>query len=632
MKKIWLFCMLGFICGVAVLITTGDLFSQRGMKIKIRTQDGKVLPLYRDSYALVVGNGSYTNGWEPLTGTLQDVKAVKTTLKKHGFHVTLKTDLSKAAFDRAFAEFVLTSGEDTDNRLLFYYAGHGYTRKSASGEDLGYLVMVDAPDPNADKVGFELESIAMESLVTQAEKILSRHVLFVFDSCFSGTILNARDRLERPESISDNIKHPVRQFITAGRAGEVVPDHSDFNQAFLDMLEGRADEPFADGYITGEELGFYLKHKVPEYNPAQHPQYGKIRNPKLDKGDFVFVLEKPAAPGVEPLPTIATLDVTSTPVGATVYLDGNRIGSTPLREYKIDTGVSRQKTVEVGLELSGYESQVVRLLLKGGSITPWKADLKKIIIKEEIIIIQADPSVSIIPAGMVRIPAGEFQMGSNKGGDSDEKPVHTVYVDAFYMDKYEVTVGQYKAFVRSTGHPSPDWSWVAKHSPTDQHPMIDVSWHDAMAYAVWSGKRLPTEAEWEYAARGGLAGKKYPWGNTIDAGKASYNFNVGKTTPVGRYAANGYGLYDMAGNVMEWCLDAYDENFYVNSPRRNPLSGVNNIKWLLDNHRNIKSSRVLRGGTWRYPAWSARVASRSKFAPTLTHYDIGFRCVRSVSP
>ena len=594
MKKIWLFCMFGLICSAAVLLTTGDLFSgpvfpkvlfsQRGMKIKIRTQDGKVLPLYRDSYALVVGNGSYTNGWEPLTSALQDVKAVETTLKKHGFHVTLKTNLNKAAFDRAFAEFVLTSGEDADNRLLFYYAGHGYTRKSASGEDLGYLVMVDAPDPNADKVGFELESIAMESLVTQAEKILSRHVLFVFDSCFSGTILNARDRLDRPESISDNIKHPVRQFITAGRAGEVVPDHSDFNQAFLDILEGRADEPFADGYITGEELGFYLKHKVPEYNPAQHPQYGKIRNPKLDKGDFVFVLENLVAPGiVESLPTTATLDVTSTPVGATVYLDGNRIGSTPLREYKIDTGVSRQKTVEVGVELSGYESQVVRLLLKGGGITPWKADLKKIIIKEKIIIRPADPSVRIIPAGMVLIPAGEFQMDSN-GGFDNEKPVYTVYVDAFYMDKYEVTVGQYKAFVRATGHRSPDWSKVAKYSPTDRHPMIYVSWHDAMAYSVWAGKRLPTKAEWEYAARGGLVGKKYPWGDMIDASKANYDGNVGKTTPVGRYGANGYGLYDTAGNVWEWCLDEYDKNFYRNSPRRNPLSGANSIQWLLDNY------------------------------------------------
>ena len=148
--------------------------------------------------------------------------------------------MTKDQFERAFAEFVFRSGEDANNRLLFYYAGHGHTRKSAADEDLGYLVMVDAPAPRIDEVGFELESVDMEWLVTQAEKIQARHALFVFDSCFSGTILNARVQLDRPENISDSVRYPVRQFITAGRAGESVPDYSDFKQAFLDLLEGRA--------------------------------------------------------------------------------------------------------------------------------------------------------------------------------------------------------------------------------------------------------------------------------------------------------------------------------------------------------------------------------------------------------
>lgn len=293
MKKRLIFLLFTALCFFLCLIIIDGLLSQtnRGMKtITVHTKGGKAIELYKDSYALVVGNGNYTNGWDLLSGALKDVKEVETVLKKHGFHVTLKKNLTKAQFDRAFAEFVLRSGKDPNNRLLFYYAGHGYTRKSAADEDLGYLVMVDAPAPGVDEVGFELESIPMESLVTQAEKILARHALFVFDSCFSGTILNARDQFNRPASISDNVQYPVRQFITAGKAGEIVPDHSDFKQAFLDLLEGRAREPFPDGYITGEELGFYLKNQVPVYNPTQHPQYGKIRNPKLDKGDFVFVL------------------------------------------------------------------------------------------------------------------------------------------------------------------------------------------------------------------------------------------------------------------------------------------------------------------------------------------------------
>ena len=639
MKRYSLFLAFSLLCGAIVLITANELFSQRGMKITIRTQSGEEIPLYKDSYAFVVGNGNYTNGWDPLEGALQDVTEVAKALETHGFVVTLKTDLTKAAFETSFADFVFNAGQDTANRLLFYYAGHGYTQRLANDQELGYLVMVDAPDPETDRIGFETCSVNMEGLVTKSKQIQARHALFIFDSCFSGTILNVRDRLKQPESISDSVRYPVRQFITAGRAGEVVPDKSVFKQTFLNLIEGRVAEPFRDGYITGEELGFYLKNQVPIYNAAQHPQYGKIRDPKLDQGDFVFVLGRTNTPGsVKPLSTIATLRVTSTPKGAKVYVDGNAIGSTPVSNHQIDTGVRRKKQVEVGLELSGYQSRVALLTLKGGEITPWDVQLKKMGTLKQ----QTQPQSSAkpapmsgrVPEGMVLIPAGEFQMGTNDG-DADEKPIHTVYVDAFYMDKYEVTVGQYKAFIQATGHkPPPTWSWVAKYSPTDQHPMSYVSWRDAMAYSIWAGKRLPTEAEWEKAARGGLVGKRYPWGDAIDPSKANYEKNVGKTTPVGSYAANGYGLYDMAGNVEEWCLDEYDRDFYKISPRRNPVSGANSIEWILDNYTNIKSFRVARGGSWfdiasnvRCPA---RRVGRSTF--TLSLLVFGFRCARSVTP
>ncbi len=173
------------------------------------------------------------------------------------------------------------------------------------------------------------------------------------------------------------------------------------------------------------------------------------------------------------------------------------------------------------------------------------------------------------PEGMVLIPVGEFDMGSNDPeADNDEQPVHTVYVDAFYMDKYEVTNLEYKKFVLA----NPRWQkdridrgfhdgyylkhWNGNNYPVGKsnHPVTYVSWYAAMAYAGWVNKRLPTEAEWECAARGGLACKKYPWGAVIDAGKANFNENVGDTTAVGKYPPNGYGLYDMAGNVWEWCL------------------------------------------------------------------------------
>ena len=270
--------------------------SDRGLKLTVTTSKGNRIDLYRDSYALIIGNSNYTNGWDPISGAIRDVTEVAEVLENHGFNITLKTDLTRQDFSRAMSEFSLKFGKDKDNRLLFYYAGHGYTRKLATGEELGYLVMVNAPVPNKDPIGLSLSSVDMQSLVTQAKIIHARHVLFMFDSCFSGSIINMRESVV-PESISENVRHPVRQFITAGRANEPVPDQSVFKQIFLDLLEGREKEPIPDNYITGEELGLYLKTKVPEYNPTQHPQYGKIRDPRLDKGDFVFALKLPVQSG-----------------------------------------------------------------------------------------------------------------------------------------------------------------------------------------------------------------------------------------------------------------------------------------------------------------------------------------------
>ena len=672
MKKYSLFLFFGILCSALFLITIRYLFSQtaRGMKtISVHTKTGKEIQLYKDSYALVIGNGNYTNDWDPLDGALTDVEEVETLLKKHGFHVTLKKDLTKAKFDRAFAEFVLKSGEDANSRLLFYYAGHGYTRKSATDEDLGYLVMVDAPAPETDKVGFELESVSMESLVTQTDKILARHVLFVFDSCFSGTVLNVRDRLTPPESISDRVQYPVRQFITAGRAGEAVPDHSDFKQAFLDLLDGRAREPFPDGYITGEELGFYLKNQVPVYNPAQHPQYGKIRNPKLDKGDFVFVLPKEEAlppPSPKERSTMATLTVTSTPNGADIYIDGGRIGKTPLVNHKINTGASRERQVEVSLELSGYQSRVVQLTLKGGQNTSWDKRLKKIRVStEQILPLSSAEPIDLsggIPEDMVLIPAGEFQMGSNAPeAENNERPVHTVYVNEFYMDVYEVTNAQYKEFVEANSH----WAKNPRRArvrlptgykvrlPTGHHgnnylknwnennyqfgkgnyPVTYVNWHAAMAYARWARKRLPTEAEWEKAARGGLSGKKYPWGDSIDSKKANYGSDITYMTAVGMYPPNPYGLYDMAGNVWEWCFDEYRSDFYKNSPSRNPVAGEGGIAYTINNFINTTNACVLRGGSWYGdPAEFLRAATRRGNAPEYTNLNVGFRCVKTIFP
>ena len=250
--------------------------------------------------------------------------------------------------------------------------------------------------------------------------------------------------------------------------------------------------------------------------------------------------------------------------------------------------------------------------------------------------------------GMVLIPAGEFEMG-NKGPAvkmygplEDELPLHTVDVDAFYIDKYEVTNAEFKKFLDA----NPEWQkdnvrfvgnetylgyWNGNDYPEGQgnHP-VNVNWYAAMAYAKWVGKRLPTEAEWEKAARGGLKNKDYPWGDSIDTSMANYEVNP-STVSVGSYPPNDYGLYDMAGNLEEWCLDEYQADFYKDSPDRNPIAGTDSITDIVKNYKDVKSPRVLRGGGWVFGPDHVRVSRRPQLSPgDSRHATTGFRCVKPV--
>ena len=274
-------------------------------------------------------------------------------------------------------------------------------------------------------------------------------------------------------------------------------------------------------------------------------------------------------------------------------------------------------------------------------------DIRDLVLVAGLLGLGEVPTKPEIPEGMVLIPAGSFEMGSAYW-DTADRPWYPVHLDAFYMDKYEVTNAQFKAFVDANpqwqkgniedrfhdGDYLYLWYWDDNDYPAGKadHPVTYVSWYAAMAYAEWAGKRLPTEAEWEYAARGGLAGKKYPWGDDEPTpADANYDENVGDTTPVGQHADNGYGLYDMAGNVWEWCLDAYDPDFYAS---RNPIAGGVTVQGLLDTFTTIPTdpSRVLRGGSWRLPAYGLIVEGGSLASPADTSSSTGFRCARAVTP
>ncbi len=266
---------------------------------------------------------------------------------------------------------------------------------------------------------------------------------------------------------------------------------------------------------------------------------------------------------------------------------------------------------------------------------------------------QAPPPSEIINkndrAQMALVPAGEFRRGSDTGPDP-ERPQRAIALRAFYIDKYEVTNDQYRKFAAATGRPEPQGfgfdgnrrvtdfrPWRDSRFNKPDQPVVCVSWEDAAAYAAWAGKRLPTEAEWEKAARGPLA-LGFPWGNDgpLRGGAYLANYDPSSTVegasadadgyeltaPVGRFrdGRSPYEAFDMAGNVAEWCADWYDPNFYFRSPLSDPQGPAEG------------KFRVIRGGSWGSVEGDIRCAARSGGAPDFRHWYIGFRCVKDAEP
>jgi formylglycine-generating enzyme required for sulfatase activity len=695
------------------------LVSSADASITVKTIEGEELLLYEQSYALVVGNCDYQN-FIRLPGAKQDVEEVAKALERKGFIVELALNLTGKEFKTLFTNFALNRGNKENTRMLFYYAGHGATLPMAGKDTMGYLVMIDTPKPDKNRAEFVNKSVDMQYMVLQSQLMTARHVLYMFDSCFSGTILNFRSDI-KPGKVSRRVKYPVRQFITAGSADEEVPDKSYFKQVFLDLIEGRDEEPFKDGYITGEELGFYLNSKVPYYFSYQHPQFGKIKNPHLDKGNFIFlaggvsVIEKKIASRTGSL-VIETGNNNDIEIfiynasGLQIYQGYGKAEIDDLKPQRytiIAKGqgyAEKRKSVVVN---SGRSARVSFVLdtLKGRiyvDATPKEAQIRILHMKpkfrqgmelppgryeleasysgyftlnkwvslsasedltvemqlqpKERIQVQPEPQISTRPIqveqqpqistrpiqtipqsktftnslGMrfVLIPAGSFMMGSpanESGRDSDEIQHKVKLTKSYYMQTTEVTQGQWKAVMGS--NPS------SFENCGNDCPVESVSWNDVQTFLKKLNRmdrgrtyRLPTEAEWEYAARAGTttsysfgddSNQLSKYGNFCDS-KCTYswkdnsqNDRFKNTAPVKSYSPNSWGLYDMHGNVNEWCQDWKGK--YPTGSVTNPTGPATG------------SYRVFRGGSWYGSARICRSADRYSIGPVVAYDYLGFR-------
>jgi hypothetical protein len=256
---------------------------------KIFRPNKKVKISYTGSYALLIGESDYnTNAWQDLNSIPAELQQVEDLLKSQGFQVQTELNLNAINLKQTINNFINQYGNQKNNRLLFFYSGHGDT---INGK--GYLVPIDAPNPDLDQTGFLQKALAMDKIVDLARDFYAKHALFIFDSCFSGAIFKFR-KPKIPRQIYQAATLPVRQFITAGRANETVPAKSIFTPAFIKALKFAKADMNKDGYITGQELGLYLWNKVPQYS-RQTPQYGKINDYELSQGDFIFkVSSKPS--------------------------------------------------------------------------------------------------------------------------------------------------------------------------------------------------------------------------------------------------------------------------------------------------------------------------------------------------
>lgn len=535
-------------------------------------------------WALIIGIDKYQHA-PKLESAVKDATAVRDVLQeRYRFARDRVIELLDGRATRVNIEhalYMLSRQVGPEDSVLIYYAGHGQYEEDGK---LAWWIPVDA-EPK--QPGTFIMDVAILNYVRGMK---AKHVYLVVDSCFSGTLFGTRVMPPIDDQWFARLYAKSSRWGLTSGATEPVADygkggHSVFAYHFLTLLKEN-QEP----YLVPSRIYDRLAPLVAN-NANQTPRSEPLKNAGDEGGQFVFRLAIDTAMADE---------------------------KESIEEARARPDEAPQ---QMGREIAGQDG-----------------------------------------APMMLVPAGEFLMGSDEG-KADEKPVHRVFLDAFYLDKYEVTNKLFQKFVHATGYvttaekvggawgctPSnqckeitganwrkPEGGETVFVSNRDEHPVVSVSWVDAEAYCRWANKRLPTEAEFEYANRGGTQ-TTYWWGDGIPGSRRvaniadqaakqqfsswpimpRYDDGYARTAPVGSFDPNPFGLYDTTGNVWEWTADWYGKDYYDRSASRNPTGPPNG------------EYRVLRGGSWGIIPPLVRSAERGSAAPAAQIANGGFRCAKT---
>ena len=571
-------------------------------------------PLAAERAALVIGNGAYRGGGiTELANPGNDARAVAGKLRGLGFAVMQGLDLDEDAFWSKVEEFAAKT-KGTEAALLFY-AGHGV---QVDGEN--YLIPVDAGSLES-KADLRRATLKLDDVL---EMMAGRKNLVFLDACRNNPLgrgLRSRGNGQGMAAVS--VESLGREFLIAYAAakGKTAADGAGGNSPYTQALLKHLGTPG----VSVDDMLTKVTRDVAELTGRKQIPW---RNSSLE--DLFYFAPKVVGPTLTPV--FAGGDLCGDPATA----------QREEREWKAIEGTEHERVLEAYIGMYGSDPcAAVWTALAEARLEELRKGPTAPVLKVE----DRFRDCAACPE-MVVVPAGSFLMGSPEsemGRDDDEGPQHRVTIrEAFAVGVYEVKRDEYGTFVAETGHvggsgcyvwTGSEWKrregadWRSPgYAQTGRDPVVCVSWEDAQAYVRWLSRktgeeyRLLSEAEWEYAARAGTT-TRYSIGDEITSSDANYGRNIGQTQPVGSYRANGFGLYDMHGNVWEWVRDCWNDS-YAGAPN-------NGGSW----ERGDCSRRVLRGGSWFNYSRDLRSANRLSYRSGYRNFlDCGFLVARTLTP